>query len=88
MSIQWTVSEQKTDKPKVLEDDDVFMEPVEAIPVRNPSGIKKCDKTDYEPMQCMACETNKKNVASYDCHPKMRYKVQTRPAGSEKWPSL
>jgi len=26
-------------------------------------------------------------IFTYDCHPKAKYKVQTRPAGSEKWPS-
>lgn len=34
---------------------------------------------------------NKKSgdeISSYDCHPKVKYKVQTRPAGSDKWPSI
>lgn len=34
---------------------------------------------------------NKKSgdeISSYDCHPKVKYKVQTRAAGSDKWPSL
>lgn len=34
---------------------------------------------------------NKKNgdeISSYDCHPKVKYKVQTRPAGSDKWPNI
>jgi hypothetical protein len=34
---------------------------------------------------------NKKSgdeITSFECFPKARYKVQTRPAGSDKWPSL
>jgi hypothetical protein len=34
---------------------------------------------------------NKKSgdeITNYACYPKARYKVQTRPAGSGKWPSL
>jgi len=27
-------------------------------------------------------------ITSFDCHPKARYNVQTRAAGSDKWPSL
>jgi hypothetical protein len=27
-------------------------------------------------------------ITSYDCHPKVKYKVQTRPAGSDKWPNI
>lgn len=27
-------------------------------------------------------------ITAYECFPKARYKVQTRPAGSDKWPTL